>query len=169
LSLKFCFAEMNVKVTDFWNVKPWICGTFSYTVSKPHFSVEVNIYCHGREPEVVGQHPENAVRDLGRVGRSSFPAADVLVEVPNKSVTAWPLLWSSGQSPWLQIQRCGFDSRRYQIFWEVVGLELGSLSLVSTIEELLGRRSSGSGLGNRDYGLGDPLHLLHPSIHKNWH
>jgi hypothetical protein len=31
----------------------------------------------------------------------------------------------------------GFDSRRYQIFWEVVGLERGPLSLMSTIEELL--------------------------------
>jgi hypothetical protein len=27
-----------------------------------------------------------------------------------------PPLWSSGQSSWLQIQRSGFDSRRYQIF-----------------------------------------------------
>jgi hypothetical protein len=43
----------------------------------------------------------------------------------------------------------GFDSQRYQI-WEVVGLERGPLSLVSTIEELLGRNSSGSGLENRD-------------------
>jgi hypothetical protein len=34
----------------------------------------------------------------------------------------------------------------YQIFWEVVGLERGALSLVSTIDELLGRNSSGSGL-----------------------
>ena len=31
----------------------------------------------------------------------------------------------------------GFDSRRYQIFWLVVGLERGPLSLVSSIEELL--------------------------------
>jgi hypothetical protein len=50
-----------------------------------------------------------------------------------------------------------FDSRGYQIFWEVVGLERGALSLVSTIEELLGRNSSGSGLENREYGRGDPL------------
>jgi hypothetical protein len=28
-----------------------------------------------------------------------------------------------GQSSWLQIQRSGFDSRLYQIFWAVVGLE----------------------------------------------
>jgi hypothetical protein len=49
-------------------------------------------------------------------------------------------LWSSGQSSWLQIQRSGFDFRGYQIFWEVVGLERGPLSLVSTIEELLKRK-----------------------------
>jgi hypothetical protein len=57
----------------------------------------------------------------------------------------FPFMWSSGQSSWLQIQRSGFNSRRYQIFWEVVGLERGPLSLVSTIE-LLGRKSSGSSL-----------------------
>jgi hypothetical protein len=67
-----------------------------------------------------------------------------------------PLLWSSGQSSWLQIQRSGFDSGRYQIFWEVVGLERGPLSLVSKIEKLLGRKSSGSGLENKEYGSKDP-------------
>jgi hypothetical protein len=41
-----------------------------------------------------------------------------------------PPQWSSGQIYWLQIQRSGFYSRRYQIFWELVGLEL---SLVSKI------------------------------------
>jgi hypothetical protein len=40
------------------------------------------------------------------------------------------------------------------IFWEVVGLERGPLSLVSTIEELLGR-SCGCGLENREYGHRD--------------
>jgi hypothetical protein len=39
----------------------------------------------------------------------------------------------------------GFCSRRYQIFWEVVGLERGSLSLVRITEELLEWWSSGSG------------------------
>jgi hypothetical protein len=63
-----------------------------------------------------------------------------------------PPLWSSGQSSWLQIQISGFDFRRYQIFSDVVGLERGPLSLVSTIEELLERKSSGSGLQNREYG-----------------
>jgi hypothetical protein len=41
-----------------------------------------------------------------------------------------------------------FDSRRYQIFCEVVGLERGPLSLVRIIEELLEWKSSGSGLEN---------------------
>jgi hypothetical protein len=68
-----------------------------------------------------------------------------------------PLLWSSGQSSRLQLQKPGFDSRRYQIFWEVVGLERDPLSLVNTIEELLGSKSSGSGLENREYGRRDPL------------
>jgi hypothetical protein len=37
-----------------------------------------------------------------------------------------------------------------------VGLERGPLSLLTTTDELLGRKSSGSGLENPDYGLGDP-------------
>jgi hypothetical protein len=53
---------------------------------------------------------------------------------------------SDRTSSWLKIQRSGFDSRRYWIFREVVGLERGPLSLVSTTEELLGRKISGSGL-----------------------
>jgi hypothetical protein len=48
-----------------------------------------------------------------------------------------------GQSSWLQIQRPGLDSRRYHIFWEVVGMERGPLS---TIQELLERKNSGFGL-----------------------
>jgi hypothetical protein len=56
----------------------------------------------------------------------------------------WPPLWSSSHSSWLQIQRSEFDSRCYQIFWEVLGLERGPLSLVSTNEELLERKSSGT-------------------------
>jgi hypothetical protein len=37
-----------------------------------------------------------------------------------------------------------------------VGLERDPLSLVNTGEELLERKSSGSGLENRDYGRRDP-------------
>jgi hypothetical protein len=46
----------------------------------------------------------------------------------------------------------GFDSRRYLIIWEVVGLKRSPLSLVSTIEELLESKSSSSGIENGDYG-----------------
>jgi hypothetical protein len=67
-----------------------------------------------------------------------------------------PPLWSSGQSSWLQIQRSGCDSRCYQIFSEVVSLDRGPLSLASTTEELLGRKSSSSGLEIREYGRRDP-------------
>jgi hypothetical protein len=69
-----------------------------------------------------------------------------------------PPLWSSSQSSWLQIQRSRFDSWHYQIFWEVVGLEWGPLSLVSTIEVLLERKSSGSSLESQNYGRRDPPH-----------
>jgi hypothetical protein len=45
----------------------------------------------------------------------------------------------------------GFDSRRYQIFEEVVYLERGPLGLVRIIEELLEERKAASpGLENRD-------------------
>jgi hypothetical protein len=58
-------------------------------------------------------------------------------------------------SSWLQIRRLGFDSRHYQKR-KVVGLERGSLSLVSTTEELLHSKNSGSCLENREYGRRDP-------------
>jgi hypothetical protein len=72
-----------------------------------------------------------------------------------RQVITVQLLWSGGQSSWPQIQRSGFDSRRYQIFREVVGLERGPLSLLSMIEELLERNSSGFGLEIREYGCRD--------------
>jgi hypothetical protein len=81
-----------------------------------------------------------------------------------------PPLLSSGQSSWLQIQRSRFDFRQYQIFWEVVGLEQGPLSLMSTTEELLETKSSGSGLETKNTALG--IHhtdFVEPSICKTWH
>ena len=45
----------------------------------------------------------------------------------------------------------GFDPRRYQIFWVVVGLERSPLSLVRSIEELLEwKKVAAPGLENRD-------------------
>jgi hypothetical protein len=39
-----------------------------------------------------------------------------------------------------------------------VGLERGPLRLVTTIEKLLGRKTSGSGLESLEYGRRDPSH-----------
>jgi hypothetical protein len=92
---------------------------------------------------------------------------------PEESSWKWSKttpLCSSGQSSWLQIQKSWFDSRRYQIFWEVVGLERGPLSLVSTIEELHGRNDSGSCLENREYARRDQSYwLLGTPSAQNWH
>jgi hypothetical protein len=60
-------------------------------------------------------------------------------------------LWSSGQSSWLQIQR---SRARFPALPDFLR---SPLSLVSTIEGLLGRNSSGSSLENREYSRGDSL------------
>jgi hypothetical protein len=52
------------------------------------------------------------------------------------------------RAPGCKPRGSGFDSRRYQIFCMSVGLERGPPSLVSINEELLERKSSGSGLEN---------------------
>jgi hypothetical protein len=65
----------------------------------------------------------------------------------------------------------GFDSRRYHIFWEVVGLEWGSLSLVSITKELFEWKSSGSGSRKprlTAVGIRCADHAT-PSISKSWH
>jgi hypothetical protein len=89
------------------------------------------------------------------------------VHLEEPSVGPRPPLWSSGQSSWLQTRRSGFDSRHYQKKKaKVMGLERGPISFVSTIEELLERKSSGSGLENREYGRRDlsrwPRGTLYP-------
>jgi hypothetical protein len=76
-----------------------------------------------------------------------------------------PPLWSGGQSSWLQIQRSMFDSRHYQIFWELVGLERGPLSPVNKTKELLEIKSSGSGLESREYGRRDPSRWPRGTLH----
>jgi hypothetical protein len=72
------------------------------------------------------------------------------------SVIHFGVLWGFGSSrdrlrglevrfPGYRYRDPGFESWRYQIFWEVVGLERGPLSLVRITEELLEWKSSGSG------------------------
>jgi hypothetical protein len=53
----------------------------------------------------------------------------------------------------------------YQIFWEAVDLERDTLSLVSTIEVLLGRNRSGSWLETENKAVSTRYH----SIRKSWH
>jgi hypothetical protein len=69
------------------------------------------------------------------------------------SVAIW--LWLS--------QKVNFT---YQIFWEVVGLERGPLSLVSTVEELLERKSD-SGLEKREYGRRDPSRWSRDTLYSH--
>lgn len=51
----------------------------------------------------------------------------------------WPALWSSVQRSYIQTGRPMFYSRRYQMFWVVLGLVCGPLSLVG-INKLLPKR-----------------------------
>jgi hypothetical protein len=46
-----------------------------------------------------------------------------------------------------------------------VSLQRCPLSLKSTIEELFGRKCSGSGLESREYGRRDPLRLPHNTLY----
>jgi hypothetical protein len=60
---------------------------------------------------------------------------EVLLQCPD------PLCGLVFRVPGYRSRGLGFGSRRYQIFWEVVGLERVSLSLVRIIQELLVRKS----------------------------
>jgi hypothetical protein len=44
----------------------------------------------------------------------------------------------------------GIDSQRYQMFWKIVGLERGPLSLVRITEEIFKWETAAPGLENRD-------------------
>jgi hypothetical protein len=69
--------------------------------------------------------------------RACYGDSFTLLLLSYRMTSQGPPMWSSGQSSRLQIQTSGFDSQRYQIFWEVVGLKRGPLSPMSTTEELM--------------------------------
>jgi hypothetical protein len=75
------------------------------------------------------------------------------------------------QSSWLQIGLSSISSTT-RFFWEVLGLVWGTLGLVSTTDELLGRKSSGFGLGNWEHSCRDAAfmtrHLLSTKIGTNF-
>jgi hypothetical protein len=63
-----------------------------------------------------------------------------------------------------------FDSQRHHIFWEVVGLERGPLSIVSITKKLLEWKSNRSGSRKvrlMAVGICCADHKT-PSIHKSW-
>jgi hypothetical protein len=88
----------------------------------------------------------------------------------NKPMFVWPihsLTLSSNRSSWLQIQKSGFDSRSYQIFWEVVGLERGPLSLVSTTEELLEKKKVAAPVYKPEItAIGDPSRWPRDTLYR---
>jgi hypothetical protein len=82
-----------------------------------------------------------------------------------------PPLCSSGQSSWLQIEGSGFLFPALPVFLRNTGSGTGFNQLVSTTEQLLERKSSDSGVENRDYGGRESAALAtrHRSIRKSWH
>jgi hypothetical protein len=96
--------------------------------------------------------------------------SDVNSEVARVELTVSVVYWS--RAPGYRSRGPGFDSRRYQIFCEVVvGLERGPLSLVSITEELLEWKRIG--FGSRRSRLTAVVircadHAT-PSVRKSWH
>jgi hypothetical protein len=72
--------------------------------------------------------------------------------------SAMKVKWRFGGtcSLYLQVPRLSRRRNKLSCFLLNSSLERGSLGLVGTIEELLGRKSSGSGLEYREYGRMDP-------------
>jgi hypothetical protein len=66
------------------------------------------------------------------------------------TVNILPPLWPSGVVPGYRSKDAGFDSQRYHFILEILGLELGPLSLVRISEEILEWKSCGTSLENRD-------------------
>jgi hypothetical protein len=96
----------------------------SPAVSPQHWSVNNSLTLQGSNTRKYKEHSEfwlvNSMEDRHRL-RDNIKTD---MKLPTRN------------SSWLQIQRSGFDSHRYQIFCVVVGLERGPLCLVSAIEDL---------------------------------
>jgi hypothetical protein len=70
---------------------------------------------------------------------------------PHQLLNAWTNLYKTYtriRVPGFRSRGAGYGSRRYQAFWEVVGPQRGTLTLVRITEELLEWKSSGPGLEN---------------------
>jgi hypothetical protein len=94
--------------------------------------------------------PQGSIPNPQELSNSSYPE-------PDKSSPHHPIPPLQDPScSWLQILRSGFDFQHYKIFWEAVGLKRGPLRPVSTTDELLGWKSSGSGLEIGECSRRDP-------------
>jgi hypothetical protein len=83
------------------------------------FEIQCNIMGHELDPKKLGKKGKYIPVKLIFRGPRLKP---LLLIILTSSISVYynqkgPLLWSSGQRSWLQIQRSGFDFRRYQIFF----------------------------------------------------
>jgi hypothetical protein len=88
-----------------------------------YFKSKVTVYVHSNSPAAM-----------------SFAAFHLILcrcHYSHSDPWLWPPLWACGQNSGYRSRGACSDSRRYQIFWEVVGLEWGPLSLMRITEELL--------------------------------
>jgi hypothetical protein len=109
--------------------------------------VELEFHAFSYELKVDGQFqapgafPQDKAR--GTNWTRDWRGSTVRLDTVKKKEILFRVIISLQRQPlWSSAQRSGFDSRRYQIFWEIVGLERCPLSLVSTLEELLERKSN---------------------------
>jgi hypothetical protein len=136
------------------------CSCHSWAVIMRFRTAAGRVQSQFRACRSLGGHSDNGMHSLRGfrfplpilIPAATLDSSSSFIPVWNNRPNSGLPLWSSDQSYWLEVQRSEFDSRRHKIFWEVVGLERGPLSLVSIIEELLGRKSSGCGLESREYG-----------------
>jgi hypothetical protein len=85
--------------------------------------------------------------------------SDIIVYCSAETASlVWPPLCSSGQSLWLQRHRSRVRFPTLPDFLICSWSGRGPFGLERIIEELLERKSGGSGLENRDNGRRDPLH-----------
>jgi hypothetical protein len=131
---------------DRCSVTRWIveCSIFPGCFYKNHKTISWAVYKWRRHKYPVTFNWFQSENDIS--GTS-------IIITGKQSFLSHSLLWSSGQSFWLQIQRPRVRFPALPDFLrikELRGLERGPLSLVRTIEELLEWKSSGSGVENRD-------------------
>jgi hypothetical protein len=145
------------KTPIYWSSNPWLIAIPNELSRLPHYSDmnqnKIRLMCR----------PKKQTNSVALVRKRTIPTGRPPL-VGEVFVTASGLV----RVPGYRSRNPGFNSRCYQILWEVVGLERGPLSLVSKIEELLGRNTctSGSGLENREYGRGDPLRWSRNTLYQ---